>query len=147
MACVGQQRICGTRVTNGFTDRTLPHFYRNDIGPDAKGFCRNSYIEGLTPSEMFFHAMGGRCGSIDTAIQTADSGYISRKLIKAAEDLMVHYDMTVRNASSNIIQFSYGDDNMDPAKLEKINKIDLFEKTNEQMEETYKMKDMKRDYF
>ena len=147
MACVGQQRIWGTRVTNGFTDRTLPHFYRNDIGPDAKGFCRNSYIEGLTPSEMFFHAMGGRCGSIDTAIQTADSGYISRKLIKAAEDLMIHYDMTVRNASSNIIQFTYGDDNMDPTKLEKITKIDLFEKTNEQMEETYKMKDMKRDYF
>jgi len=147
MACVGQQRIWGTRVTNGFTDRTLPHFYRNDIGPDAKGFCRNSYIEGLTPSEMFFHAMGGRCGSIDTAIQTADSGYISRKLIKAAEDLMVNYDMTVRNASSNIIQFTYGDDNMDPTKLEKITKIDLFEKTNEQMEETYKMKDMKRDYF
>ena len=147
MACVGQQRIWGTRVTNGFTDRTLPHFYRNDIGPDAKGFCRNSYIEGLTPSEMFFHAMGGRCGSIDTAIQTADSGYISRKLIKAAEDLMVHYDMTVRNASSNIIQFTYGDDNMDPTKLEKITKIDLFEKTNEQMEDTYKIKDMKREYF
>jgi hypothetical protein len=91
---------------------------------------------------MFFHAMGGRCGTIDTAIKTADSGYISRKLIKAAEDLMIHYDMTVRNASNNIIQFAYGDDNMDPTKLEKVNKIDLIEKNNEEIENMYKFDDL-----
>jgi DNA-directed RNA polymerase beta' subunit len=142
MACVGPQLVWGTRIRNGFTDRTLPHFYRNDIGPDAKGFCRNSYIQGLTPSELFFHAMGGRCGSIDTAIQTADSGYISRKLIKAAEDLMINYDMTVRNATNNIIQFAYGDDNMDPTKLEKVNKIDLIEKNNDEIEQMYKFDDL-----
>ena len=61
-----------------------------------KVFVKNSYIQGLSPSEMFFHAMGGRTGSIDTAIQTAESGYISRKLIKAAEDLMVNYDLSVK---------------------------------------------------
>ena len=70
MGCVGQQEIWGSRIDEGFTDRTLPHFPRNDMGPDAKGFCRNSYIEGLTPSEMFFHAMGGRTGTIDTAIKS-----------------------------------------------------------------------------
>ena len=70
LGIVGQQDIWGSRIENGFTERTLPHFPRNDIGPDAKGFCRNSYIEGLTPSEMFFHAMGGRTGTIDTAIKS-----------------------------------------------------------------------------
>ena len=70
LGIVGQQQIWGSRIENGFTDRTLPHFPRNDVGPDAKGFCRNSFIEGLTPSEMFFHAMGGRTGTIDTAIKS-----------------------------------------------------------------------------
>ena len=78
LGVVGQQDIWGTRIENGFTERTLPHFHRNDVGPDAKGFCRNSFIEGLTPSEMFFHAMGGRTGTIDTAIKsvTGDTSII-----------------------------------------------------------------------
>ena len=70
MGCVGQQDIWGSRIDDGFTERTLPHFARNDIGPDAKGFCRNSFIEGLSPSETFFHAMGSRSGTIDTAIKS-----------------------------------------------------------------------------
>jgi DNA-directed RNA polymerase beta' subunit len=138
MGCVGQQMIWGSRIHNGFTGRTLPHFHKNDIGASAKGFCRNSYIQGLNPSEMFFHAMGGRTGSIDTAIQTAESGYISRKLIKAAEDVMVNYDFSVRNANGNILQFAYGDDNMDPTKLEHIGKIELYELNNEELEKKYK---------
>ena len=368
MGCVGQQDIWGSRIEEGFTQRTLPHFTRNDVGPDAKGFCRNSFIEGLSPSEMFFHAMGGRTGTIDTAIKsvtgdtpiiimeegvvkhvnigewidmllnnnkeiqldisdgehremleinnetyipttdldgkikwgnithitrhnpsaimyeiktnggrvvivtdshslliwnedtqqlerksasnvlignfvpitsklsynskislweckfdkvyvnikerdleilnanmqgiyveidknnplklniitpdkihndivldkiieinqvdsnkyekvydltvpstlnfglanglhvvdTADSGYLSRKFIKAAEDLMVNYDFTVRNASNHIVQFGYGDDNFDPIKLEKVTRIELVEFDNKKMDEVYK---------
>ena len=138
MGCVGQQDIWGSRIEEGFTQRTLPHFTRNDVGPDAKGFCRNSFIEGLSPSEMFFHAMGGRTGTIDTAIKTADSGYLSRKFIKAAEDLIVNYDFTVRNASNHIVQFGYGDDNFDPIKLEKVTRIELVEFDNKKMDEVYK---------
>ena len=148
MGLVGQQAIWGNRIDDGFTERTLPHFYRNDIGPDAKGFCRNSYVEGLSPSEMFFHSMGGRTGTIDTAIRTADSGYTSRKFIKAAEDLMVNYDLTIRNSTGNIVQFAYGDDNFDPIKLEKVSKIDIFEYDLKQMEEKYKFEEINdREYF
>ena len=148
LGCVGQQKIWGKRIENGFNSRTLPHFHKHDIGPSAKGFCRNSYIQGLTPSEVFFHAMGGRTGSIDTAIQTAESGYISRKLIKGAEDLMVNYDLSVRNSSGNIIQFAYGDDNMDPTKLEHISKIELYELNNDDFYKKYKFDNLEsRKYF
>jgi DNA-directed RNA polymerase II subunit RPB1 len=148
LGCVGQQDIWGKRIENGFNGRTLPHFHKNDIGPSAKGFCRNSYIQGLSPSEVFFHAMGGRTGSIDTAIQTAESGYISRKLIKAAEDLMVNYDLTVRNANGNIVQFAYGDDNIDPTKLEHIGKIELYELNNDNLNEKYKFENLEdKKYF
>jgi DNA-directed RNA polymerase beta' subunit len=49
---------------------------------------------------------------------TSETGYIQRKLVKAMEDCKVNYDMTVRNANGNIIQFLYGEDGMDACKIE-----------------------------
>ena len=47
----------------------------------------NSFYTGLTPTEFFFHTMGGREGLVDTAVKTAETGYMSRRLMKALEDL------------------------------------------------------------
>ncbi|KAK6137583.1 hypothetical protein DH2020_028663 [Rehmannia glutinosa] len=118
IACVGQQSVGGRRAPNGFLDRTLPHFEREAKDPDAKGFVQNSFYTGLSATEFFFHTMGGREGLVDTAVKTADTGYMSRRLMKALEDLSVHYDNTVRNASGFIVQFMYGGDGMDPAQME-----------------------------
>jgi DNA-directed RNA polymerase II subunit RPB1 len=82
------------RIPFGFKQRTLPHFIKDDYGPEAKGFVENSYLQGLTSVEFYFHAMGGREGLIDTAVET---GYIQRRLIKAMESVMIKYDGTVRN--------------------------------------------------
>lgn len=76
MACVGQQNVEGKRIPFGFRNRTLPHFGRDDFGPESKGFVSSNYISGLDPSEFYFHGMGGREGLIDTAVKTADTGYI-----------------------------------------------------------------------
>ncbi|TYK21239.1 DNA-directed RNA polymerase III subunit 1 [Cucumis melo var. makuwa] len=84
----------------------------------AKGFVANSFYSGLTATEFFFHTMGGREGLVDTAVKTADTGYMSRRLIKALEDLSIYYDSSVRNAGGCIVQFCYGDDGMDPAQME-----------------------------
>ncbi|XP_015874201.3 DNA-directed RNA polymerase III subunit 1 isoform X1 [Ziziphus jujuba] len=118
IACVGQQSVGGRRAPDGFIDRSLPHFHRNQKTPGAKGFVANSFYSGLSATEFFFHTMGGREGLVDTAVKTADTGYMSRRLMKAMEDLCVHYDDAVRNASGCIVQFRYGDDNMDPANME-----------------------------
>ncbi|KAI3995273.1 hypothetical protein MKX01_032075 [Papaver californicum] len=118
IACVGQQSVGGRRAMNGFIDRSLPHFPRNSVTPDAKGFVENSFYTGLTATEFFFHTMGGREGLVDTAVKTADTGYMSRRLIKALEDLSIHYDNTVRSASGGVVQFLYGDDGMDPSRME-----------------------------
>ena len=67
---------------------------------------------GLTPSEFFFHAMGGREGLIDTAVKTAETGYIQRRLIKALESVMVKYDGTVRNSMNYLVQLCYGEDGL-----------------------------------
>ena len=119
VACVGQQNVDGKRVAYGFTDRTLPHYTKYDDGPEARGFVENSFISGLTPAEVFFHAMGGREGLIDTAVKTSETGYIQRRLVKAMEDCKIYYDQTVRNATGAIVQFLYGEDGMDGTKMEK----------------------------
>jgi DNA-directed RNA polymerase III subunit RPC1 len=118
IACVGQQTISGSRIPNGFEERALPHFARADPAPDAKGFIENSFFTGLTPYEFFFHMMAGREGLVDTAVKTAETGYLSRRLMKAMEDLGTDYDLSVHNASGTMIQFRYGDDGLDPAGME-----------------------------
>jgi DNA-directed RNA polymerase beta' subunit len=118
ISCLGQQNVDGKRIPYGFESRTLPHFTKYDDSPSARGFVESSYINGLTPQELFFHAMGGRVGLIDTAVKTSTTGYIQRRLIKGLEDLMVSYDMTVRTNKNKIVQFAYGDDNIDTIKVE-----------------------------
>lgn len=71
---MGQQNVEGKRIPFGFRHRTLPHFIKDDYGPESRGFVENSYLAGLTPSEFYFHAMGGREGLIDTAVKTAETG-------------------------------------------------------------------------
>lgn len=118
MACLGQTAIEGKRVPYGFTDRTLPHYKKYDDSAEARGFIESSFIRGLTPQEFFFHAMSGREGLIDTAVKTADTGYIQRQLIKSMEDLVIQHDGTVRDANNNIVQYHYGEDGVNPTKIE-----------------------------
>jgi DNA-directed RNA polymerase II subunit RPB1 len=118
IATLGQQNVDGKRIPYGFENRTLPHYSKFDDSPRARGFVENSFISGLSPDELFFHAMGGRVGLIDTAVKTSQTGYIQRRLIKGLEDLKVEYDMTVRNGKRRIVQFAYGEDGIDPVKVE-----------------------------
>ena len=87
ISCLGQQSVGGARIQDGFANRTLPHFPGGSLLPDAKGFVANSFYSGLTATEFFFHTMGGREGLVDTAVKTAETGYMARRLMKALEDL------------------------------------------------------------
>jgi DNA-directed RNA polymerase II subunit RPB1 len=136
IACVGQQNVEGKRIPFGFKHRTLPHFTKDDYSPEAKGFVENSYLIGLTPSEFFFHAMGGREGLIDTAVKTAETGYIQRRLIKAMESVMVKYDGTVRNSMNYLVQLCYGEDGLAAENVEFQN-IPFYKMSNKKFEKQW----------
>ena len=91
---------------------------RGDKSPAGKGFVAASFYDGLSATEFFFHTMAGREGLVDTAVKTADTGYMSRRLMKSLEDLHLAYDATVRSAAGGIIQLVYGDDSLDPVEME-----------------------------
>ncbi|WP_178915212.1 DNA-directed RNA polymerase subunit A' [Natronomonas gomsonensis] len=123
--CVGQQAVRGERINRGYEDRTLSHFQRNDLSADAHGFVENSYRNGLTPREFFFHAMGGREGLVDTAVRTSKSGYLQRRLINALSELEAQYDGTVRDTSDTIVQFEFGEDGTSPVRVSSNEKFDI----------------------
>ncbi len=113
-ALVAQQTVRSKRITRGYKRRILPYFKPGVITGAARGFVYSSFHTGLTPYEFFNHAMGGREALVNTAIRTARSGYMQRRLINALQDLVVMDDFTVRNADMSIIQFIYGGDGKDP---------------------------------
>lgn len=117
IGCVGQQVVNGLRISGGYSRKTLPHFVSSE-NPLSGGFIQNSFYSGLTPTEFFFHAVSGREGIVDTAVKTAETGYMQRRLMKALEDLCVQYDYTVRDSEGFLFQFQYGDDGIDSMETE-----------------------------
>ena len=113
---LGQQARRGNRLHKGYNNRVLAHFKEHDNNPDAHGFVKSNYRDGLSTLEFFFHAMGGREGLVDTAVRTQQSGYMQRRLINALEHIRLEYDGTVRDPHGHIIQFLYGEDGIDVAK-------------------------------
>ena len=124
---LGQQCFGGTRIapTLNQNTRTLPHYdfeiKEKDIEYESRGFIRHSFSHGLNPREFWFHAITGREGVTDTAMKTATSGYIQRRMVKAIEDIQIKYDGTVRNTNERIIQFNYGNNNLDCTKAVIVN--------------------------
>ena len=113
---LGQQNVNGGRILYSLSNfqRSLPHYpikkedLDDELKYESKGFIRNCFAKGLSPKEYFLHSITGREGITDTAMKTATSGYIQRRMIKITEDVKIHNDGTVRNLNNNIIQFSYG---------------------------------------
>jgi DNA-directed RNA polymerase II subunit RPB1 len=119
---LGQQIVNGVRP-NG----RLPCFVGCDPElPERRGFIRSSYTSGLSPYEFFYHAMSGRDGVVDTAVKTAETGYMARKLTKGLESIRVCYgDASVRNATGAIVQFKYGYDGYDAMLIQKISLLEF----------------------
>ena len=111
---LGQQALEGQRVPLMASGKSLPSFKSFDGSARAGGFVRDRFLTGVKPQEYFFHCMAGREGLVDTAVKTSRSGYLQRCLVKSLEELKVNYDMTVRDSGSNIVQFLYGEDGLDP---------------------------------
>lgn len=137
---IGQQELESKRIDKKVNNRTLPHFCQNDDSSISRGCIENSYTAGLSPVEFFFHTMTGREGLIDTALKTAKTGYISRKLMKMMEDSMVKYDGTVRNDNNYIIQFAYGDSNVNQSLQKKLT-IGIVKMGNKKIKEMYILND------
>jgi DNA-directed RNA polymerase subunit A' len=113
---LGQQAVRGKRPSRGYSGRILPYFTRNNKSPEAKGFIKSSFFDGLRPTEFFMHAMGSRDSAMSKSLVTAQSGYLQRRLINAMQDFYTDENLSVKDASGALIQTIYGGDGIDPTK-------------------------------
>ena len=118
-AALGQQSLEGGRIVAEKGTRTLPYFAHNDLSLASRGLVVNSFALGLSPTELFYHGVGGREGLVDTAVKTSQTGYLQRRMNKAMEDNSIYGDGTVRNSLGEIVCFRWGGDGLHPTKLER----------------------------
>ncbi len=50
---------------------------------------KSNFREGLTVTEYIISSYGARKGLVDTALRTADSGYLTRRLVDVAQDIII----------------------------------------------------------
>jgi len=114
---LGQQNLNGERMATPLPGkRSLPLFDLNDTSPEARGFCINSFMSGLTAPEFFFHNTAGREGLVDTSVNTAKTGDLQHRIVKATEDAHI-IQGGVRDSSHYLIMPIYGEDGFNISKL------------------------------
>ncbi|GAB4140324.1 MAG: DNA-directed RNA polymerase subunit beta' [Patescibacteria group bacterium] len=64
----------------------------NPAGETIEVPIASSFLEGLTALEYFTESHGGRKGKSDTALKTADAGYLTRRMVDVAQDIVVSED-------------------------------------------------------
>lgn len=150
--CVGLQAAEGKLPQKKINGRSLPYFFQNDDRSEARGLVKPSFINGMGFPQFFFLNMAGREGLIDSAIKTASSGYIQRKLVKTLEDATMKYDCTVRTVNNNILQFVYGDTGANtiyqydhPIKIINLNNSEIENKYKFTMQELKNFKFSEKD--
>ena len=121
-AMLGQQNIEGGRIQPCMSHgkRTMPHFHTSGVSQEdlyqSMGFVTSSFKKGLNPVEYFCHAKSAREGVIDTSLNTARSGYVQRRIVKTAEDIVISHEQMVSDTNGRIFQFTYGENQLDSTK-------------------------------
>ena len=133
---LGQQDMNGKRIPHSFGMRTLPYYTKFDNSLESRGFVKNSFSDGLNPIGYVYHAASARNGVIDTALKTADTGYVSRESVNTQQSIMLSYDHFIRHANKEIVSFSYGPNGYNTAKLHN-NKLKLRGLTKKEFNDLY----------
>ena len=117
-ACIGQVTVSAQRISG---ESVLPSFAPGGADPVSRGLCPNHFVGGITSEEFFLHAQGGREGLVDTAVKTAVTGYISRRLVKIMESLSIaHGGRVVSIQDGACVAQRYGGDGVDSRFVERV---------------------------
>ncbi len=84
------------------------------VGREVELPIRNNYKKGLTPIEYFVDTRGSRKGLIDTALRTANSGYLTRRMVDVVQDMFTVAEecddpgFEVRRSEAEVIGVNFG---------------------------------------
>ncbi len=86
---IGQVNVDGEPLKPLFHNRINMFFKKNDINPMSKGIIMNSYLSGLSPSELLINATSERVQMLTKTLSVAKPGSLGRKLIKNTENIVI----------------------------------------------------------
>jgi len=117
---IGQVTINARRIGEQFgVRRTNVFFPRFATSPEAYGFIKNNFINGLTSAEFVYSSMNGRFDLINKALSTASTGYRNRKAIMSLQTAIT--DNFRRAAKGRaVVQLLYGDDGLAADRVERV---------------------------
>lgn len=115
---IGATTLNGRRIETGHTGRAVAFFPRGDLSPEASGFVRSSYVEGLDSVEHYFGSMVGRNDLTHKALTTAVSGYAGRKFNMSLQSLSA--DPLRMVVGPALAQLLYGEDGLDARQVEPV---------------------------
>ena len=78
------------------------------IGKTVEVPVKSNFREGLSVLEFFLSATGARKGLTDTALRTADSGYLTRRLVDVSQDIIVREEDCGTNDGIEVEEFADG---------------------------------------
>ena len=107
--------------------QTTCHFTHPDTDQaKAHGMVYSNFTLGMDAIEFFNHLRCSRSGLVDTAVKTARTGYMQRRMAKSLEDITVDLRGNVVNNQGEVLQERYGHDGFLPNELER-DTVRLFE--------------------
>ncbi len=88
----------------------------NTSGSTIEMPIRANYREGLNILEYFISSRGARKGLADTALRTADSGYLTRRLVDVSQDVIVHEEDCGTDEGIEVYTIKNGNEMIEPLK-------------------------------
>jgi len=86
----------------------------NTAGVTIEMPIRANYREGLNILEYFISSRGARKGLADTALRTADSGYLTRRLVDVSQEVIVHQDDCGTHNGIEVYSIKEGNEMIEP---------------------------------
>ncbi len=86
----------------------------NTSGSTIEMPIRANYREGLNILEYFISSRGARKGLADTALRTADSGYLTRRLVDVSQDVIIHEEDCGTNHGIEVFEIKNGNEIIEP---------------------------------
>ena len=86
----------------------------NTSGSTIEMPIKANYREGLNILEYFISSRGARKGLADTALRTADSGYLTRRLVDVSQDVIIHEDDCGTTEGLEVFEIKNGNEIIEP---------------------------------
>ena len=86
----------------------------NTSGTTIEIPIRANYREGLNILEYFISSRGARKGLADTALRTADSGYLTRRLVDVSQDVIIREDDCCADDGIEVYEIKNGNEMIEP---------------------------------